>query len=318
MNDKILLGVLAYNVENYISEVLDSLLKLNLDILVLDDFSNDKTENILNTYSKKHQNVNVIKNEKNFGAGFSTRKLINLAQKNGYNFLVKIDGDGQFLLKDVKKIINLRKENNYEFIKSNRFWKGGIEGNIPKKRFFGNLLATVFMQVTTGTNKLYDPLNGLFGISTKINQMLNVKHYPKRYGYPYFITISAIIHDFSTYQINNVVIYDQQKSNLNPIKILFTIIKLSIIFFFKKIKIKKSIGAYQRSAFLDILFLSQLFITIYLFFQIIYIINFANYTLIKPGSLLYIFILCLILSLLFFITSFKEEKTIRNTFIQSD
>ena len=49
------------------------------------------------------------------------------------------------------------------------------------------------MQVTTGTNKLFDPLNGLFGISTRIYEMLEAKSYPKRYGYPYFITVSAII-----------------------------------------------------------------------------------------------------------------------------
>ena len=174
------------------------------------------------------------------------------------------------------------------------------------------------MQVTTGTNKLFDPLNGLFGISTRIYEMLEAKSYPKRYGYPYFITVSAIINDFRTHQINNVVIYQDQKSTLNSVKMLYTIVKLSIIFFFKKIKLKKSIGKYQRSAFLDILFISSLFISTYLLLQLIYIVYFANTSLIKPGNLLYILIFSIITCVLIFISSFKEEKAIRNTYISSE
>ena len=316
VSEKILIGVLAYNVDKYLDSLLSSLLKLNKKIIVIDDFSNDKTTEIL----EKHTNdrLDFIRNEKNYGAGYSTRKLIEYAEKNNFTFLIKVDGDGQFLVEDVKKIIELRESKGYEFIKSNRFWKDGIEGNIPKKRFFGNLLATIFMQVTTGTNKLFDPLNGLFGISTRIYEMLEAKSYPKRYGYPYFITVSAIINDFRTHQINNVVIYQDQKSTLNSVKMLYTIVKLSIIFFFKKIKLKKSIGKYQRSAFLDILFISSLFISTYLLLQLIYIVYFANTSLIKPGNLLYILIFSIITCVLIFISSFKEEKAIRNTYISSE
>ena len=316
VNDKILIGVLAFNVERHIKNVVESLLNLGQDVLVVDDFSSDSTQDILSNYT--NSNLKFLVNEKNYGAGYSTRKLIDFAEKNGYKFVIKVDGDGQFEVDDVEKIIELRTNKGYEFIKSNRFWKDGIKGNIPKKRFFGNLLATIFLQITTGTNKLFDPLNGLFGVSTKINKLLNANSYPKRYGYPYFITVSAVINEFQTYQINNVVIYDDQKSNLNPLKMLFTILKLSTIFFFTKIKIKRSIGTYQRSAFLDILFISSFAITFYLMIQLIYIALFAETTLIKPGNLLYIFLFSFISSITLFVSSFKEEKAIRNNYITSE
>ena len=69
------------------------------------------------------------------------------------------------------------------------------------------------MQISTGTSKLYDPLNGLFGISTNILKHLDSKIL-KRYGYPYFITLSAINNNFKTYQINNVVEYKNEKLDL--------------------------------------------------------------------------------------------------------
>ena len=63
------------------------------------------------------------------------KKLIETSYENGYTFLIKVDGDGQFKKEDVKKIINLYKENEYEFIRCNRFWSQGIEGDIPKNAF---------------------------------------------------------------------------------------------------------------------------------------------------------------------------------------
>ena len=40
-------------------------------------------------------------------------------------------------------------------------------GKIPRRRYFGNLFATIMLQFISGTNKLYDPLNGLFGINVR-------------------------------------------------------------------------------------------------------------------------------------------------------
>ncbi len=317
MSNNIAIGVLAYNVENYITPLVEELDELNLPIYVIDDSSTDETYKRLVKLQEKID-FKIIRNDKNYGAGASTKKIIQIAYRDKYKFLIKVDGDGQFETADIKKIIELYRKNEFEFIKSNRFWKNGIKGQMPKKRLFGNLFATVLMQITTGTNKLYDPLNGLFGISTKIVEKLESKHYPKRYGYPYFLTVSSIINEFKTHQINNVVIYDNQKSNINSLKVLFTLIKLSILFYFKKIKIKKNIGIYQRSAFLDISFISSCIITLYLIFQIIYTLNFAETSLISAGSLLFVLIINMLLNLLLFITSFKEEKAIRNTYITSD
>ena len=81
-------------------------------------------------------NFKLINNEKNMGAGKSTKILIKHAFDNGYKFFIKVDGDGQFEFSDIQKIINLYNESEYDFIKSNRFWEGGIIGKIPKKRLF--------------------------------------------------------------------------------------------------------------------------------------------------------------------------------------
>ncbi len=317
MKKKIAIGVLAYDVEKYIEQVLTDLSQTKEQLYVIDDSSNDNTLEILENFQQKVP-MKIIRNKKNIGAGASTRKLIEVAKSDGYDMILKVDGDGQFIIQDVIKILDIASKNNYKYIKSNRFWEGGIKGNIPKKRFFGNLLATMFLQVTTGTNKLYDPLNGLFAISTSIISDTNFKYYPKRYGYPYYFSVSAIINGYETYQINNVVIYNDQSSNLRSTIVLFTIIKLSIIYYFKKIKIKKNIGLYQRSAFLDLTFIISFILTLYLLIQLIFTVYFANVVLIRSGNLLIILIFSILFNIFIFIASFKEEKSIRNTYIYSE
>lgn len=316
MKDEIAIGVLAYNVADYVEEVLSEVQEFKLKVYVIDDSSTDGTTALLGKLKNKFD-FKLKKNLKNNGAGYSTKLLIDEALNDGYKFLIKVDGDGQFEKADIKKIIDLYKKDNYNFIKSNRFWNGGIKGKIPKKRLFGNLFATILLQIVTGTNKLYDPLNGLFGVSTEIAKDLD-KYYPKRYGYPFYITAVSVMNELKTFQINNVVKYENQKSNLKPLKVLAILLRLSVFFYFKKIKIKKSIGIYQRSAFLDLSFLTSFFITLYLIIQVIYIVNFASYSLIAPRTILIILFLNLVINLVIFILSFKEEKAIRNVYIDCE
>lgn len=310
----IAVGVLAYNEESNIVKVIEELLSLEIDLYIVNDCSKDNTEKILKQFNIL-KNVKIFNNKKNLGAGLSTKKLIKEAFADGKDFIVKIDGDGQFLFEDVEKIIDLYLKNDYEFIKSNRYWSNGIVGEIPKIRFFGNLLATLLMQFSIGSSLLYDPLNGLFGVSTKIYSKLESKSYPKRYGYPFFVTISAILSNFQTKQINNTVIYADEKSNLNSFKVFFTLLKLSILFYFKKYKLKKLEGRLQKSAFFDVIFL---LFTIAFIAEAIYllVVTFTEVnSLMKSNNLIILMFICLLLSVYSFNTSFKDENSFRNELI---
>jgi len=65
-NKKIAIGVLAYNEEKHISDVLSELEKLDVPIFVVNDSSTDRTREILDEfYSRKV--IEVINNKKNKG-----------------------------------------------------------------------------------------------------------------------------------------------------------------------------------------------------------------------------------------------------------
>ncbi len=318
MVKKIAIGVLAYNEEEHIEDVLTDVLTLQKNVYVLNDSSTDKTKSILEEIQIA-KDFKIINNSKNEGAGSSTLKLIEKIKNDGFEFVIKVDGDNQFNLEDIKKMIKLFEDEEYDFIKSNRFWENGIEGKIPRNRYFGNLFATMMLQFTSGTNKLFDPLNGLFGINVKVLDYINKKVYPNRYGYPFYFSALSAISFFKIFQINNVVSYGSEKSNLNSIKVFFTLLRLTFHFLILKIKNKILIGKYQRSAFLDFVFLIFLVITFIIFFR--FILIFSNFQIFNTsfiGSWALILLLISFFTIFIFIESFKEEKSIRNDYINNE
>jgi glycosyltransferase involved in cell wall biosynthesis len=257
MSEKnIAIGVLSFNTEKYILKVLEDLKVLKCPIVIIDDSSKDNSLEVVKSFKKENPDIQceIIENKSNKGAGQSCRELIKYCKDAGHKYMVKVDGDDQFDIEDIKKIILKLETENYDFIKSNRFWSGGITGDIPKIRYFGNLIATQFLHFATGSNKIYDPLNGLFGINTEIYESLNDKKYPKRYGYPFYITSQAILNDYPSLQINNRIKYSDQESNIKPLKLLFSLIRLTLFFNRKKYQLKKVNFKLHKSLFYEVVF----------------------------------------------------------------
>jgi len=272
MSEKnIAIGVLSFNTEKYILKVLEDLKVLKCPIVIIDDSSKDNSLEIVKSFKKENPDIQceIIENKSNKGAGQSCRELIKHCKDAGHKYMVKVDGDDQFDIDDIKKIILKLETQKYDFIKSNRFWSGGITGDIPKIRYFGNLIATQFLHFATGSNKIYDPLNGLFGIKTEIYESLNDKKYPKRYGYPFYITSQAILNDYPSLQINNRIKYSDQESNIKPLKLLFSLIRLTLFFNRKKYQLKKVNFKLHKSLFYEVVFRFFLFIELLLILRFI-------------------------------------------------
>ena len=91
----------AYNVENTISTVVKDVSNYVDRVIVCDDGSIDETSN-----ESKNAGATVIKHEKNHVKGAALKSLFDYAKKTDFDILVTIDGDGQFLAKDIPKLIN--------------------------------------------------------------------------------------------------------------------------------------------------------------------------------------------------------------------
>ena len=178
--------ILAYNEDNTIKDVLDSLYDHFENIILLDDNSSDFTyKKCIDFIDRK--NFIYHKNEKNLGAGKSFEVGLSIFNGLDSEYLVKVDGDNQFDKEDIIFLSKKGEEEEFDFIKCDRFWENGIQGKIPFVRYLGNALASFLIKLTTGNWKINDPLNGLFFISKNITRSFEVRKLFKRYGYPFYL-----------------------------------------------------------------------------------------------------------------------------------
>ena len=106
MKSKILIFSATYNESENITTFLRSLdeLNLNVDVLIIDDNSPDKTWEIIQNYSKDKKNIHLIIREKKEGLDTAHKIAYEYAVENDYEFLITLDAD---LTHDPKKYQNL-------------------------------------------------------------------------------------------------------------------------------------------------------------------------------------------------------------------
>lgn len=272
--------ILAYNEELYIEQLVKDYLTTFDEIIIINDKSKDNTYEILDNAFSKLEKVKIIHNKRNYGAGKSFQIGIAEALKSKFNYLVKIDGDNQFEKEDIFNLIKYSEKEDVDYIKCDRFWTGGIQGEIPKIRYFGNAIASILIKFVTSNNKINDPLNGLFLFSFKAAEIIEIPRMFKRYGYPFYINYlmnkqSYVQQTFNLKQYKNIVKYGNQRSNLNAVVMFFKLLFFSFWSFGKQIFEKLKISNLQISGLQDIFALTSLLFSIFCFVKVISIRYFS-------------------------------------------
>jgi len=112
----------TYNSEETVSKSIESMLNQtyeNIEILIMDDFSNDNTYKICENYSRTNENIFLFRNNKNIGLTKSLNKLLNHS-KGAY--IARQDADDTSMPERIQK--------QFEFIKSNKLDGCSARSNI--------------------------------------------------------------------------------------------------------------------------------------------------------------------------------------------
>lgn len=103
----------VYNSEQYLIECVESVLKQgfkSIEIILVDDFSTDKSSAICTTFITQNENIRVIRHEKNFGVSISRNSGINAACGK---YIIYLDSDDCLLpgcLSGIAKLIKEKKD----------------------------------------------------------------------------------------------------------------------------------------------------------------------------------------------------------------
>ena len=120
--------VSAYNSEETLEESINSLINQtyeNIEILIMDDFSTDKSNIILKNIEKKSKKVKLFENNKNIGLTLSLNKLIKLS--NG-ELIARHDCDDYSDPQRISKQVSFLEERNLDACTSRAIVKDTNKG----------------------------------------------------------------------------------------------------------------------------------------------------------------------------------------------
>lgn len=178
---KILIIVPAYNEAIIIKSVLDSIISENSewDIVLINDGSSDNTAELATQFSQ----VKVINLPCNLGIGGAVETGFKYAVKNGYDFAVQFDGDGQHKASEINKILKPLTEGKSDVVIGSRFleksfnWKPNFPRRLGIKVF--SLINSILIN-----QKITDNTSGFRAYNKKAIEFLAKDNYPTDYPEP--------------------------------------------------------------------------------------------------------------------------------------
>jgi glycosyltransferase involved in cell wall biosynthesis len=124
----------VYNVENFIEKAVDSILNqsyYNIEVIIVDDFSNDRTYEILQSMKKKDDRIKLFRNSKNS----KIVETLNFAFKQSSGeYICRMDGDDISHYQRIEKKLLYLKENPQISLVGCSVQSIDEEGNILSKK----------------------------------------------------------------------------------------------------------------------------------------------------------------------------------------
>ena len=122
---KTLIFTATYNEKENIKKLLKNLnhLKIDIDILVIDDNSPDKTWEILQELEKNSNNLKVIVRKDKSGLDTAHKLAFEYAKNNGYEKFISMDADLSHDPNEIPKMIDIL--NKSSFVIGSRYIEGG-------------------------------------------------------------------------------------------------------------------------------------------------------------------------------------------------
>lgn len=187
---KVLLIIPAYNEEKNILKTCNSVIdynkkyKTNYDIIVINDCSTDKTEEIC-----LKNNIPVISLVHNLGIGGAVQTGYKYAYVNDYDIAVQFDGDGQHDVSYVKNVINPIINKEADLVIGSRFISNIDTFKSTFVRRIGIRIISFFMKFATNV-KIYDTTSGFRAVNKNIIKDFSFS-YPIEYPEP--ITTAEVL-----------------------------------------------------------------------------------------------------------------------------
>lgn len=133
-NEKILVIIPALNEQGAIRDVVEETKRAVplADVLVINDGSTDQTGAMAEAAG-----AILVEHPFNLGIGGAVQTGLKYAQSQGYDYVIRLDGDGQHSAEEIELFINVLRENRADMVIGSRFIDSNVDWHIPWTRRVG-------------------------------------------------------------------------------------------------------------------------------------------------------------------------------------
>jgi glycosyltransferase involved in cell wall biosynthesis len=195
----------TYNESRAIADLVKQVIKLGLEVIIIDDGSADDTVKIATACGAK-----VLTNPKNMGKGASLIKGYNFALQRGFDAVISMDGDGQHSWEDLLSFIRKAETSQSALIVGNRM---GMTKGMPVLRLITNFLMSKFISLVV-KQSIPDTQCGFRLVKKELLSKMDLS--TSKYETESEVLIQAAHLGFKIESIPVRTIYSGQKSQINP------------------------------------------------------------------------------------------------------
>jgi glycosyltransferase involved in cell wall biosynthesis len=219
---KIAVVIPCYNEEKLLAKVINSVPDFVDKIYIVDDYSTDNTLLVATKNLKlQPQRLHLIQHSMNQGVGGAIASGYKQALKDSINVTAVMAGDAQMDPAELESLILPIVNGECDYTKGNRLFSGDAWNIIPKKRYLGNSILSLFTKIASGYWHIADSQSGYAAISLKALQTINWDQMYKRYGQPNDILVRLNIYNFTVKDIPITPIYNiGETSGIKPIRMI--------------------------------------------------------------------------------------------------
>ena len=236
---KILLIIPSYNEEDNVLDIYNKILdynkkkKSNYDLIVINDGSIDKTEEIC--IKNKIPHITLINN---LGIGGAVQTGYKYAYNNNYDIAVQFDGDGQHDINYVKDIIKPIVDGKADMVIGSRFInKDSSDFKSTKSRQLGIKIISFFIKLVSG-KKICDTTSGFRAVNKKLIKQFSI-NYPVEYPEP--VSTTNVVK--SGFRVSEVAVSmnkrENGKSSIHTWKNIYYMINVILSILFVRVRYKK-------------------------------------------------------------------------------
>ena len=150
-----------------------ALLESGLNVILIDDASDDKNAHILDDYNNSNDEITLVRNEVNTGKGGAVKSGFLKARDNSFSHVLQIDADGQHDINDIPNILRLGEENPNAVITGVPVY----DKTVSKGRYYARYISHFWVWIETLSFDIQDSMCGfrLYPLKPVLDVMSKVK-----------------------------------------------------------------------------------------------------------------------------------------------